>query len=253
MISKSRWHVRDKWKRHLALAGHGRLMQHIPPTKLLNRANLRQFLQRYNVLFLKPVHGSFGNNIIKVTRRRRAFLVHHENRVQRVLPGNLARHLARRVNGRRYLLQKGVSLIRVNGRPADFRVLLLKPGSRWEVMGTMGKVATGNRIVTNFNHGGRPMRLREALRRAGWNDRDIQRVRMRMYQVGLMAARQFNRRYTHCRRLGIDFAIDMNKRIWILEVNTNPFYELFRFHENRHLYAKIHGYMKRIRMLQSDY
>lgn len=253
MIRKSMWHVRDKWKRHLALAGHRLISKHIPPTRLLNTGNLIEYLRRYKVIFLKPVIGSYGNNIMKVTRHGTVYLVHREKWVKHVSSRKIVGELSGNVRGRRYLIQQGISLLSIAGNPVDFRLLLLKPGKEWIIMGTMGKVATANRIVTNFNHGGRPIRLEDALRQTGWNDANIRRIQTRMNRIALITARIFTKRYIHCRRLGVDIAIDRNKRIWILEVNTNPSYELFRHHKNRQLYGKIKRFMNKILARQSNY
>jgi hypothetical protein len=239
LISKRNWHVRDKWKRHLALAGNRQLSMHIPPTQLFNSKRVSDYFKRYRIVFLKPVNGTFGNNIVKVTQGKGNYLVHREKMVKRVAPNQITGELIRSVRGRPYLVQKGVPLLTIKGQPIDFRVLVLKPDKRWDIMGTMGKVASANRIVTNYNHGGRPIRVGEALRQVGWTQKEISNIQARMNRVSLLAARTFNQRYPHCRRLGIDIAIDANKRIWILEVNTNPFFELFRFHENKQLYGKI--------------
>lgn len=252
MISKKRWHIKDKWLRHLALARNPRVSRHLPPTRLLKRRSLRVYLGRYSEVFVKPVFGSFGNNILKVTKGNGVYLVHRERRVEQVEPERIAGRVLRHAGTNPYLIQKGIPLLRIGGRPVDFRLLLLKPGRRWQVMGIMGKIAAGNRIVTNYNHGGKPVGFKEALRRAGWNEARIRRTEQEMVRIGRAAARTFKSRYKHCRRLGIDYALDAAGRLWILEVNTNPYYDLFRFHENKRLYGRIDRYMKQIGKLQSD-
>ncbi|MCZ8521965.1 MULTISPECIES: YheC/YheD family protein [Paenibacillus] len=255
MIRKRQWHVRSKWIRHLGLIGQRRLRRHIPPTSLLSRKTLNTYMKRYRVLYIKPVFGSFGNHIMKLSRSPRArgrYVVRREQRVQvitgRQVPGVVMRH----ARSRAFLIQRGIPLLHIGGHPVDYRLMMLRPGREWQFMGIMGKVASGARIVTNYNHGGKAIRFRESLRRAGFTPRQIDRVFAEMRRVGYLAARQFGSRHKHCRRLGIDFAIDTNKRIWIIEVNTNPFYELFRHHENRTLYRRIHGVMQRISRLQSN-
>lgn len=251
MITRRQWHVRDKWKRHLALAGRPKIARHIPPTLFLSKRSLKQFLGRYESVFVKPVYGSFGNNIIKISRYHRKFRIHRESRVQivarRQVPGIVFRHARRK----RFMIQKGIALLRINTRPIDYRVLLLRPGGNWNIMGFMGKVATGNRIVTNYNHGGRPINFQRSLRLAGWSQGDISRVQRNMYRLCMTAARSFSSRYKHCRRLGIDLALDTGKNIWILEVNTNPSFDLFKHHHDRSLYRKIAKTMHAIRKFQS--
>ena len=253
MIRKSQWHVRSKWSRHLGLSGSRRLARYIPSTRLLSRRNLKPFLRRHKIVFVKPVYGSFGNRIMKVARRKHGgYSVHREHHVRRVSSRGIVRTVFRHTGRRPFLIQKGVNILKVKRRPVDFRVLLLRPGSRWETMGIMGKMATGNRIVTNYNHGGRAVNFKELLRRAGWSPHRIDQMEARMIRIGRAAANKFSRRYKHCRRLGIDMAIDTEGRVWILEVNTNPFFDLFRHHENKHLYERIKRTMRQIRRNQSN-
>lgn len=252
MISKSRWHVRNKWNRHLALAVDKRILKRIPESSLLSKRSMERFLSRHRTVFVKPVRGSYGNHIMKITRKGAGFMMQQEKRVTRIKRMNIHPAVLRHTKGRAFMLQKGVGLIRVKGKLADYRLLLLRPGKHWLVMGIMGKVAAGNLIVTNYRHGGKPIQLRESLRQAGWIASDITRIQRSIRLLGLRAARVFNRRYPNCRRLGIDIAIDANKRIWIIEVNTNPSYDLFRYHEDKTLHRKIAGHMNTIQRGQSN-
>lgn len=252
MISKRQWHIPDKWRRHLGLIGDRTVRRHIPATRLLTRTNLNLFLRRYPDVFVKPVTGSFGNHILHIRQLKRGYSVQGENRIKRVSSKDIARTVFRHTGRRRFMLQKGVSILRVNGRPVDFRVLMLRPRQKWEYLGTMGKMASAGRIVTNYNHGGKAVRVREVLRMAGYGNSEIRHMERTMIRISRAAAVKFSSRYKHCRRLGIDIAIDNSKRAWILEVNTNPFYQLFRKHQDKRLYGIIHSKMRKIRSMQSD-
>jgi glutathione synthase/RimK-type ligase-like ATP-grasp enzyme len=251
VVSKSTWHLRDKWKRHLALIGIRGLSRHIPPTKLLNKGNLTKFLKRYKVIFVKPVYGAFGKNVTKITLDEDVGIVQRESKKKEVPLEAIPRLVRRHVGNQRYMIQKGVSLIEINGRPVDYRILLLRTDEKWNIMGVMGKVATGNRIVTNFSHGGRPIQFKKSLLRADCSEEEIDLLKTRMYRLALIAARKFTQRYKHCRKLGIDMALDKQKKIWILEVNTSPGFNLFKYHEDQTLYGRIKRDMKRIGKLQS--
>ncbi|WP_309118275.1 YheC/YheD family protein [Paenibacillus sp.] len=253
MLKKRYWHVKNKWTRHLSLAGHPVLNRHLPPTRLLRRKTLRKFLKKYGVVYVKPVYGSFGNRILRIAKRDGAYFLHYENKTKRFKSRKKClKRVFRHTRSQLFHIQRGIRLVQLDGHPIDFRVLLLRPKSSWRMMGIMGKAATGNRVVTNYHHGGRPVRFREALRRAGWSDGDIRRAKREIERLCLIAAERFGKRHKHCRRLGIDIGLDREKRIWFIEVNTNPYYELFRYHEDRKLYGKIARHMKRIKSIQSN-
>jgi len=175
-----------------------------------------------------------------------------EKRVTRVKRAQAQSVIARHTHGLPFMLQRGVKLIEIKGKPADYRLLLLRPGRKWLVMGVMGKVAAGNLIVTNYRHGGKAVQLGQSLKQAGWGAADITRIRNSISSLGLRAASVFNRRYPHCRRLGIDIGIDVDKKLWIIEVNTNPTFDLFRKHEDKTLHRKIAHHMRAIEKVQSN-
>jgi hypothetical protein len=253
LLRKRYWHIKNKWKRHVSLIGHPVLRNHLPPTRLLRRATLRKFLKKYEVVYVKPVYGSFGNRILRIAKRGGDYVLHNEKKTKRYSSRKkVIKRVFRHSKSRPFHIQRGISLVRLEGHPVDFRVLLLRPDSKWKVMGIMGKAATGGRVVTNYQHGGRAVRFGYALRRAGWSNEDIRRAKAEIERLSLVAAKRFNKRFKHCRRLGIDVGLDQGKRIWFIEVNTNPFYELFRHHEDRGLYGKIDRIMKRIGRKQSD-
>jgi glutathione synthase/RimK-type ligase-like ATP-grasp enzyme len=251
MVPRRLWHVRNKWRRHLSLIGSRRVLRHIPPTRLLTRESLRSYLGRYKEVYIKPIHGSYGNNIMKVSRRRRGYIVQREQHIRRVGRNGVVQAVFRHARSRSFMIQRGVSILTNGRRPVDFRILLLRPNDRWELMGIMGKVATGNRIVTNYRHGGKPIQLRTALQRAGWSNAEIARCKASMERLCRAAAEQFTKRHRQCRRLGVDIAVDRRHGMWILEVNTNPEYALFRYHENKQLHARIGRIMRVIRSKQS--
>ncbi len=253
MLRKRYWHVKNKWRRHLSLTGDPVLRPHLPPTRLLRRSTLRKFLKKYDVVYVKPVYGSFGNRILRIARQGDEYVLHYENKSKRYSSRKkVMKRVFRHARSRPYHIQRGIRLVKLGGRPVDFRVLVLRTDSKWNVMGIMGKAATGNRVVTNYHHGGRAVRFGEALHRAGWTREEIRRAKKGIERLSLVAAERFGRRHKHCRRLGIDIGLDREKRIWFIEVNTNPFYELFRHHEDRALYARIDRQMKRIASKQSN-
>lgn len=238
----------SKWKKHLILARHPSIRRHLPETYLLNQRSLFHLLQKYPVVFLKPVKGTGGNGIIRIRRSGNAYDVQTSS-VNRVVRDrrNLFGVVTRLTRRRSYLVQQGISLLTIHQRQLDYRILMLKPGHSWLSMGIMGKWAAPNNIVTNYCRGGSPIRLGDSLKRSlRLSNEQIRMMEQRITNVGYRVARAMGDPYA-MREMGLDIGIDQDRRIWVLEVNTGPKFELFRFHADKTRYRTIAGYMRKIR------
>jgi len=137
----------------------------------------------------------------------------------------------------RYLVQQGIDLIRLDGSPIDFRALLhLRPSGKWKFFGVMGKVAAPNRFVTNHSRGGRAIRLHQALQLskeegAEWDER--------IKKLSRLIAEAMKQHFPNINELGLDIAIDADQQIWLLEANTKPQFQLFRYHSDPRLFTQI--------------
>lgn len=141
-------------------------------------------------------------------------------------------------------MQKGIDLITINGRPIDFRVLLIKREKQWIPIGVMGKWAKKNKVVTNYSQGGQAISVKQALdsrKNLKGRAKKIEEVMSRCGKY--LAAKHFN----YSRMFGLDIAVDKKGEIWILEGNTKPGYKLFRFHQDKQLYTRINHYVKKLR------
>ncbi len=242
------WHLKNKWQRHLALSRGDAVRRYLPETALLNIQTARKFLDRYQVVFIKPVFGSYGNGVAKISRTKRSYRVqsglkvkYFDSRTQ------VIKTMLKLAGSKKFLIQQGIDLLSVNQRPIDFRVMYFKPYNRWLNVGIAGKVAAPNKIVTNYRNGGSFISLKQALRRTNYPlDKHFDQVNREIRNVCRNVAFQFGGTYRKSRRLGIDIGVDKQLKPWILEINTRPQYELFRHHPNKRLYHTIDKFTNHI-------
>jgi len=122
---------------------------------------------------------------------------------------------------RRYLIQQGISLARIAGRPIDYRVKVVKNGNVWEFRSMVGRLARPGLFVTNLCKGGTMLSCREGLRKS------LPRVntsakKAEMRRLTLVCIELMERHFPGIGELGFDYAVDYSGKIWILEVNTRP-------------------------------
>lgn len=189
-------------------------------------------LRRHRVVFLKPDKGGGGSGIIRVEQTEAGrYEVRYMTKRQTVCGKDTLVSVLKRLfrPGKRYLIQQGIHLARISGRPFDVRVIVQKPSQRWIVMGAVAKVAAKEKIVTNRNSGGIALRVPDVLSDGlGWPDDSIRQTTARLHAVALQTAAVLSERFTGLRVLGLDVGIDERGHLWIIEVNTRPQFHLFR-------------------------
>ncbi|WP_051662985.1 YheC/YheD family protein [Alicyclobacillus macrosporangiidus] len=206
---------------------HKEIRRHLPATARYTPAVLAAFLRRYRVVFVKPSGGSRGQGILKVWRDGGKVHVQHTVHSRRTFRSVEAavRHVERIRDPKAYVVQQGIPLFQVGGRPVDIRVMVQRerPGGPWLYTGMVAKVAGKDSVVTNVALSrGRVMEVEAALRQGlGWSPQQVQRCVTRLRELALEAARHFDS-YQMYRELGFDFGIDTKGRIWLIEENTGP-------------------------------
>lgn len=101
--------------------------------------------------------------------------------------------------------------------------------NRWSYMGMLAKVAGKTSVITNVNRGGGyvisvEQALSNSLVLSNLEKRNI------IQELIRLSYRICNRfiRYKYSSQIGIDFAIDKNKKLWLIEVNFDyPSHLLF--------------------------
>lgn len=212
----------NKWLKTEALLTDTRILKHIPQTRMYNSHNLRRMLHTYGMVVIKPIRGGGGYGVIKVSygggtyaytqfMQRRSFTSFQA--LYRSLSGVKVK--------RQYIIQQGIHLARINGRPIDYRVKVAKTEKGWEYRAMVGRLARPGLFVTNLCKGGTQLTAREALARS-LSPASVKSKRQKMKELTNICIGILERRFPGIGELGFDYGIDRRGRIWIFEVNTRP-------------------------------
>ncbi|WP_336773605.1 YheC/YheD family protein [Paenibacillus sp. MMO-58] len=235
-----------KWLKHVALSGEEELRDYLPDTEQFTPKGFISMIDRYPVLFVKPDLGMKGQGVMKVYYKDGRIVVRTEDSRYSFQSAKFAAiKLKQLIGTKRYLMQQGIDLIQINGNPIDFRILLhLRRDETWKFFGVMGKVAAPNRFVTNHSSGGKAIRLHQAL---GLTRQECEPWETKLRDMAFKVASGMKKHFPLITELGLDVAIDTEHRVWLLEANTKPQFQLFRYHSNPKLYAQIASSVKNIR------
>ncbi|WP_019005553.1 YheC/YheD family protein [Cohnella laeviribosi] len=212
----------SKWLKTNALLSNPSIARHIPPSRLFTSANLQAMLSKYGMVVIKPVCGGGGIGVMKVSRSAAGYSCTYmaKTRTFHTFAGLLS-HINRLRGRRSYLIQKGIRLATVRGRPIDYRVKYVKANGVWTFRSMVGRVARRGLFVTNLCRGGTRITASQGIRQS-LSQKMVGAKKREMRRLTKIATSLLERRFPGVGSLGYDYGIDRNGHIWILEVNTRP-------------------------------
>lgn len=226
----------DKWTFHEKASRRDGLQLYLPETRSFTGVeDLAPMLERHPVVFIKPVAGSLGVGIVKVSRVSTGrFAVQHqfgEATYTRRVAGlqSLYRLVVRLARGRPCIVQQGLPLARWHGRPFDVRILLQRGADgEWAVTKMFSRIAARGGITSNLTRGAEACNI-HVLLRAVYGRRQRARMFRQLYSAGLYCAQEIAAALPgRIGELGLDLGLTRSGRIWLIEANSKPFLQMNR-------------------------
>ncbi len=219
----------SKWDVFKLLVNRDALAAHLPKTiQLKEEKSILELLNAFPSLFLKPIDGSEGRGILRITRQFDSqFRLDASKALDPPLPllseqGILA-FINQYVPVEHYILQQGIPLIQQNDGYVDFRILCNRNEyGIWCITSSTARVGTRNRIVTNVSSGARIEPLMDVLEKQ-FPIQKAKYIRSVLFELAIETAYCIHEKANGIfGEFGIDFGVDKEGHVWIFEVNSKP-------------------------------
>jgi len=237
--------VRSKRAKTNVLLADPELKGYVPDTDGFDRQTVEKMLEKYGMIYVKPVNGTFGRGVIRVDKTDSSSVYRFqsgEKRYEFPTFDELYSKLLSVKKPKPYLSQQGIHLLKHRGRRFDLRVMVQKnPQASWETTGMIGRVAHPRKIVTNYHAGGTPKSV-ETLMSGHLTLKQRSSFEARLRKLGVSVAEALERKFPRLKEIGIDIAVDENHKPWILEVNTLPDPYLFKKLSDKSVFRKVYAY-----------
>lgn len=240
--------TRSKWQKYSTLIKNKELEKHLPETiKLSTEEELWNFIDKYPSVILKPLFGSRGRKIFKVSALELdKFEIHYLNSIREFMGRNNTYSYFKKNKAprRAYVAQRYISLANIQGSPFDIRVIVQKQKNsyNWVVTGKVAKLAGQGFFVTNNQlSSGTVLPVEEAINSSNIHKADDngENLVSELERIALLAAKTLEPLYEGHRIYGFDMGIDSDGHIWIIEVNLNPFLSHFYKLQDKTMYRTI--------------
>ncbi|WP_018132357.1 YheC/YheD family endospore coat-associated protein [Effusibacillus pohliae] len=222
-------YVPNKWIVH-------RILQRIPETASClpvtrharDPQDVFDLLNRFQTVYVKPAGGYGGQGVTRIAKMENG-LYHveidrlHGTRVcfkKSMAEPQLRRWLRHRLRSR-HIVQQALRLMQVDGGQLDFRVVVQRTADgEWMVIGIVPKIAAVGGVVTNLVAGGRKTSLDWLTE---WASRHGKTIPLhRLETAVLRIAGVWSKRLPTLAILGFDMGVDVNGKVWMIELNTKP-------------------------------
>lgn len=210
-------------KQYEILAKDPIIAKHLPETHWYNYSTLRSMLNKYPIIYLKPIDKSSGNGIVCINLiTKDKYKVSFETTKMNVDKINLGTTLKKIItNNSKYIIQQGIDLATYKKKPFDMRIVLQKVWKTWRITLTSARVASAeDAVVTNVSKGAKDYLLQQIL-----YEYDQKKDPMATFREIIDLSHQIANVLGNQLPIviaGLDIAVDKSGEIWFIESNKQP-------------------------------
>lgn len=214
-----------------------KLANHLPSTEVtVDYRQIKRFIDEEKDIILKPIYLSRGRGICIINSIQEGYKVadYRNSEVKEFILGDDKELEDFFLNNQefydKYLIQRHLSLAKIDGAPYDIRVVMQKrrPG-HWQCSGIECRVAAQESLITNISRGGYALTIEKALERSfDVDDETRGKIKAEVDELCLNLCESLDELGHHFAEFGIDIALDTGGNAWIIEANVFPSFKGFK-------------------------
>ncbi|MGP7818981.1 YheC/YheD family endospore coat-associated protein [Niallia sp. 01092] len=219
----------SKYDTHLLLEKDARIQKHLPETKRLSKEAVEMMVKSYTSIYIKPVHGSQGRNIIHLTTIDNKYCATASSGKQKgkkhffFSTEELWKWIQRFTKDKIYLIQEGIDFQPFQRRSLDFRVLCHKNyDNHWKATSIVARAANNDAFVANLAQGAELLQAKTVLPLL-FGKEHAQALLIELKKLAADVAEIISENTDgYLGEMGIDIGVDTNGALWIIEANSKP-------------------------------
>lgn len=227
--------LKGKWQMYQAVSQHPILSRYLPSTEIYtNPIQLKQWLGQYPSIILKPVNGSLGVGVMKVSKNgQSSVMVEGRGKENTPFTTNFTtfpafvHFLQSTMQKWKYLIQPYLSLKTNEGVPYDLRIMVQKNASgKWITTGKAIRLGAKNSITSNLHGGGSAVSF-EQFSEVQYSSSEKEYINAHLSILEKYLPEYLEKAHGPLVELGIDVGIDTSRKVWLIEVNSKPGRQIF--------------------------
>ena len=187
---------------------------------------IQSFLDRSDIVFIKPRSGNRGNNIFVLRKSSGAYsLKYYDQGAQRLfspLSLEAAVGIVQVASGpKSYIIQEGIEALRFEDAVFDIRVVMVNDSTQWRsILET--RLAPRNSDLSNVFQGG-SIRVTESILLELLGDEEARLLENEIRSVSHGVAKHLDQLYPgKLMEIGFDFILDHQRKLCLIEINAKP-------------------------------
>ncbi|MBG9800147.1 YheC/YheD family protein [Brevibacillus laterosporus] len=230
--------TRNKWIVHKRLWTQDNLRHYLPETKLFRNRAFTDMLNKYDIIYVKPVIGSVGAGVARIEQKPDGYFFYSSQTSESFQHlEELVQFVEKWVKNKTYIVQQGIPLCKYQDRTFDVRVSIQKDQlHEWKISGMVAKLANLDNKLSNLAQGGSAEQL-ETVLGSLFATQSIPIVVRRLQTACFAIVEQLELNESSLVDLGLDMGIDQFGLPYFIEANVrDQRYSFFKAGEKAMFY-----------------